>query len=294
MARRRLGSTAVRRLASAPTLGAARAQLAGTAYARAAADAGGLAEVQRAVASAVLWQIRVLAGWMPPSGPRLARALVAGLERENIVEHLQQLRGRQAPPPFELGALSTAWTRVRATTSASALLEEVRASAWGEVTGADPPSLRDALTAAWLHRVAHEVPSARPWATVAALLLVARSQVLEGRPVPSSAITPLDALLGRGWHAARSLDELRRGVDVPARGALDSVGPTEQLWTAEARLWTTQLAGDGRRLLRGPMPGTQPVVGAIAVLAADAFAVRAALAAVVSGHGAEEVLGDAP
>lgn len=293
MARRRLGSAAVRRLAGAPTLGAARAQLSGTAYANAAAGAEGLAAAQRSIASAVLWQIRVLAGWMPPSGTRIARALVAGLERDNIVDHLQRLTGGAAPAPFDLGTLGTAWGRVRLTTSTSALLEELRTSAWGEVTGADAPSVRDTLTAAWLHRMALDVPSSRPWVTSAALLLIARSQVLEGRRVPAGAVAPLDALLGRGWHAARSLDDLRRGVDVRGRATLDPAGSVEELWACEMRLWTVQLAGEGRRLLRDPIPGPERVVGAIAVIAADAFAVRAALAAAASGRGAEEVLADA-
>ena len=44
---------------------------------------------QRAVADATLWQIRVLAGWLPSSGTVLARAAAAGFERENLVAHLE-------------------------------------------------------------------------------------------------------------------------------------------------------------------------------------------------------------
>jgi hypothetical protein len=73
---------------------------------------------------------------------------------------------------------------------------------------------------------------------------------------------------------------------------LDGVAAPERLWVAEAGLWTA-LADGGSRLLRRPIAGPEHAIGAIAVLAADAFRVSAALAAATSGGAGdlEEVLG---
>jgi hypothetical protein len=311
MARRRLGPVATRRLAAAPSLAVARAALAGTAYAEAAAPAAlsapgsgshpgssselylgsgdELASAQRAVAAAVLWQVRVLAGWMPSRGTPIARAVVAGFERENIVGQLRRLRGGTPPEPFELGSLSTAWNRVRATASVPDLLAELAASPWGDIGVDDTAGVRDALGAAWLRRLALDLPSARPWATTAAVLLVARALLVEGVAPPPAAVVQLDGVLGRRWHDATTLDQLRAGLDAGAHRSLDGVGSVQQLWSAETGLWDA-LGQGGARLLRRPLPGPDRVVGALALLAADAFGVRAALAAAATGSGAGEVL----
>ncbi len=297
MARRRLGLGAVVRLARAPTLDAACEQLAGTAYADVATGLSrpaGLAAAQRAVADATLWQFRVLAGWLPSSGTVLARAAVAAFERENLLAHLDRLTGRPSAPPFELGTLSTAWNRVRSTSSAEAALAEIAASPWGEVTSGDLATIRDELTAAWLHRMSRVAPSTRPWVRAAAVLLVARCQVVEARRLPDRAAGQLTGPLGRRWPQARSLDELRDALGPPARAVLDDVSSPDRLWVAEAALWGS-LADRGTRLLREPIAGPAHVVGAMAALAADAFRVNAALAAAATGTAGQlgEVLGGA-
>jgi hypothetical protein len=287
MARRRLGLAAVRRLAAAPSLDVARSQLAGTAYAAVASAPSELAAAQRAVAASTLWQLRVLAGWLPASGTTLARVAAAAFERENLVEHLRRLTGAaEVPLPFELGSLTTAWNRVRVTTTADAAIEEIAASPWGIVTPGDLTVVRDELTAAWLGRVAAVAPVARPWAQAAAVLLVARCQVLEGRPLAAAAASRLDGLLGPDWPTAHSLDELRAALDPAARSAVVGVTGPDRLWPAEAGLWS-RLADGGARLLRRPGAGPEHVTGALAVLAADALRVSAALAAAAAGGGAE-------
>jgi hypothetical protein len=294
MARRRTGLAAARRLAAAPSLEAARDQLAGTAYADVVTAPPGLAATQRAVADATLWQIRVLAGWLPAGGTVLARAVVAAFERENLMGHLGLLAGGTAPPPFDLGTLATAWNRVRPTTTTDAALMEISASPWGKLEPGDLSAVRDQLTAAWLRRLILVAPSARPWARTAAVLLVARSQVVEGRRLPEPAAAQLTGLLGSRYASARTIDDLRETLVPTARRVLDAVASPEQLWRADASLWTS-LADGGARLLRGPLAGPDHVVGAVAVLAADAFRVRAALAAAAAGTHAEigEVLGGA-
>ncbi len=292
MARRRLGQSAARRLGAAPSLESARELLVGTAYADVVTAPPGLAAAQHAVADVVLWEIRVLAGWLPAAGTTLARTAAAAFERENLVGHLVRLDGGRPGPAHDLGSLSTAWTRVRRTTSVEAALAEIAASPWGRVTSTDPGAVRDELTAAWLARVSRVAPAARAWARAAAVLLVARVQAVESRSLPDQAAARLTGLLGRDWASARTLEALRETLTPPARTVLDSVRSTDRLWVAEAALWTT-LAVGGERLLRRPLAGPDHVVGALAVLGADAFLVDAALAAAATGTGErlEGVLG---
>ncbi|MFI5079696.1 MAG: hypothetical protein ACHQCE_01390, partial [Streptosporangiales bacterium] len=65
LARRRLGAAAARQLAASGSLADALRVLAATHYGR--EDLGGqtLAGAQHAVARTVLWDLRVLAGWLP-------------------------------------------------------------------------------------------------------------------------------------------------------------------------------------------------------------------------------------
>jgi len=287
MARRRLGLAAARRLANASSLESARAQLVGTAYAEVASASPGVAAAQRAIAEAMLWQVRVLAGWLPASGTTLARVAAAAFERENLVEHLRRLSGAaDVPAPFELGSLSTIWNRVRTTTTAEAAIGEIAASPWGIVTPGDLTAVRDELTAAWLGRVASAAPATRPWARSAAVLLVARSQVLEGRALAAPAAARLGVLLGPHWPNARSLEDLRAALDPRVRSVLVGVTGPDRLWLAETGLWSA-LSGGGTRLLRRPGAGPEHAIGALAVLAADALRVSAALAAAACGGAAE-------
>jgi hypothetical protein len=61
------------------------------------------------------------------------------------------------------------------------------------------------------------------------------------------------------------------------------------LWRAEAAL-AVRIESDGFSLLRAGLPGPDVVLGAMAVLAADAWRVRAALASAALHAGTSEVL----
>ena len=66
------------------------------------------------VDATTLWHLRVLAGWLPPSGTQMVRLVAARYEIANIEGLLEQLDGgRAAPAPFELGALAVVWPAVR-------------------------------------------------------------------------------------------------------------------------------------------------------------------------------------
>lgn len=307
LGRRRVGAGGCRVIAAQPALAEALALLAPTAYADRLPPGADLAAAERATHETVLWRLRVLAGWMPATGAQLFRALAAPYERDNVValaRHLQD--GRVVPEPFDLGTLATAWPLLRVATSVPELGALLRRSPWGEVDADDPAVLRDVLTLVWWRRLVGAAPAARPWAQTAAALVAARILLVEdavdvqaapGAAGPATAarassvrvIQLLRPLLGRGWEGTRSMHELREVLPGPARAALGEVDAARDLWRAEARLWVS-VETDGFRMLRGALPGPEVVLGAVAVLAADAWRVRAALAAASVGAGGSEVL----
>src|SRR5579859_7784359 len=85
IARQRLGAGGCREVAVQHGLRPALALLGPSVYARFIGPASSLEDAAHGTRAAVLWQLRVLAGWLPPSGSRLARALAAAFERDNIV-----------------------------------------------------------------------------------------------------------------------------------------------------------------------------------------------------------------
>jgi hypothetical protein len=313
MAHRRLGAPAARRLATAGSVAEALGELARSAYDRSgrptdpagggAAAADRVATAQRGVAETLLWNLRVLAGWLPAAGAEQLRRLAGWFEIANVDEHLRSLAGRPAEPPFRLGTLATAWPRLARTGSAGELREVLAASPWGDPGGSGDWEISLGMRLAWADRVATRVPAARPWAAGAVALLVARERFAATQEGASR-------MLGPGWTRAGSLADLARAVPAPARWALAQVTDPTDLWEAELRWWR-RLATDGGRLLAGrgpggagPGPGTGGgagpgsgggfgpgrMVGAVAVLAADAWLVRGALElAARGGTGAAEV-----
>jgi hypothetical protein len=290
LAQRRIGAGGSRRIAAQHSLADALSLLADTVYADRLADGMTLAAAERATRDTVLWQLRVLAGWMPAGGTRLARAAAGACERDNIVALSRQLdAGRPAPDPFDLGALATAWPRLRTVTSAEELAEALRRSPWGDSGSGGTTALRDVLTLVWLRRLADVAPAARPWAEAACALTAARILLVDGA-VPSPRILQLvRPFLGRTWETAENLTELHAALPPSAQPVLRGVEAPEDLWRADAGLRAT-VEADGFRLLRSSLPGPDVVLGVAAVLAIDAWRVRAALAAAASGAGSSEVL----
>jgi hypothetical protein len=291
MARRRIGSSAARRIAAAPSLEAGLDMLSGTAYA-AAAKSRDLAAAEHAVRAEVLWQLRVLAGWMPPPAAPMARALAGGFEARNIVGHYRRLAGSSAEPAFRLGTVATAWPRLSMTRSVEQLGRELSASVWTVPDAAVPRSaaeLSDLLTVIWMRRLAVLVPGAERWTAGRTALLAARLILAERRDPPTELVRAAVPLLGTGWAAARDAAGLRAVVPATARWALTGVSAAETLWRAEAELRRRTEAA-GFRELRAAMQGPSIAAGAFAVLAMDAWRLRAALACAESGHGVGEVL----
>ncbi len=292
MAQRRVGRGGCDRIIASHDLEEAVAFLAGSVYGVRLAEATTLSEAQRAVSETVLWQLRVLAGWMPANGTHLLAAAAAGFEAENIVALAQQINGRaDARKPFELGGLATAWPTVCTATSLADLSTALRESRWGDVgTLSDADGLSDILMAAWLQRLMTAAPAARPWAVTALVLVAARVRFVDQVEPALRFGQIVRPSIADSWRSANSLAGFAAALPRSARMAVDGIRAPTDLWRAEMRLATT-VEDDGARLLRGSMPGPEIILGAIALLAVDGWRVRAALAsAAASANGSLDVV----
>ncbi|WAP50821.1 hypothetical protein OL239_12575 [Arthrobacter sp. ATA002] len=203
MAQRRAGAGTCRETAAAPGLRAALDHLADTVYGREFAFVHTLPEAHRATRKTVLWQLRVLAGWIPAGGTRLVRAAAAAFEADNILDLDLRLRENSGgTAPFDLGGLATAWPRLQRAATEDELRAALAASPWGDP--GPESALPDILTVVWLRRLAAEAPAARPWAAAAAALIAARILLVERAAPAPRLITLLRPLLGTGWTGSRT------------------------------------------------------------------------------------------
>jgi hypothetical protein len=294
IARRRVGASGARSIAVSEDLEAALSALGGTSYDHAVHGGQGLAEAQHAVAGQFLWHLRVLAGWLPRDGAQAIRLVAGGFEIANVDEHLRRLAGLSAEPPFDLGTLETAWTRIAATSSLAELQRVLAASAWGDPGAATPRDIHLGMRLAWAERVVGGVPAAAAWARAALALLVVRECLLTGRPLTGRQAERARNVLGPSFidlldRPVPPQGELAARLPGDTRWALQHVELEQDLWTADARWWR-RVEEDGFRGLRGASFGPAPVLGAVAVLAADARRVRAALATAARAAGTAGVL----
>jgi hypothetical protein len=253
MARRVLGADAARQVAACQSLSEAQRMLATTPLRRAAEPGLSLAAAQRAIAETILWDLRVLAGWLPRDGVSLLRLLAGWFEIANVDELLEALANRPSDPEFQLGALATAWPRLSNASSTAELRRALASSAWGDPGGETIRDIRAGLRTRWADRVAASGDRARAWATAAAAVASL------GRP-------------GRAWQSRP------RRPHSPVLAAYPAAEP----WQAEADWWR-RVESEGRALLRSSVTDSGPVLGAVVVMAADARRVRAALASAARG-----------
>ncbi len=281
MARRRVGLDGARRLARTSSLEAALATLVATPYGHDVRADHTLAQAQRAVAGTLLWDLRVLAGWLPRDGADRLRVLAAWFELANVDELRLAMVGSPADPPFDLGSLGTSWNRLRSARSPAELRQLLAGSRWGDPGAETVAAVGLGMRMVWAERVAAMVPPAVPWATGAAALLVARELVV-GRRLPDGAAASVRRLLGAPVLDAVSLPDLVAALRGPARWTLRGVDEPEALWQAEAQWWA-RVESDAFVLLHRPRFGPAPVIGAVAAAAVDAWRVRAALESAARG-----------
>ncbi len=272
LARRRLGREGVRRLAALGSLADAQRTLAKTAYGRDVRPGQDLAATQHAVAAALLWDLRVLAGWLPPQGLPMLRVLAAWFEIANVDELLAGLAGQAAEPEFELGALATAWPRLRHCRGLAELRMALAASAWRDPGGESATAIRLGMRTRWADWVAGLGEPARSWAADARELLPGgRTNGLPGGPRPVRA----------GARAAgRSLAAGR--VQATAVPRDERSWQPEAAWRAEVA-WRGRVERDGLALLRTSSLDRDVVLGTVAVLACDAWRTAAAVEAAARG-----------
>ncbi len=284
LARRRLGAEETRRLASCGSLSDALRMLAATAYGASLRPEQPLAVAQREIAGSVLWDLRVLAGWLPSEGLRMLRVLGAWFELANVDELLQSIAGRPAEAEFQLGALATAWPRLRQAASNGDLRAALATSAWRDPGGESTYAVRLGLRARWASRAAALGDPARAWAAGAAALLVAGERFAAGRAVDPGIMGSALSLLGPAALRAATLDEMIAGLPSGASWVLAGLTAPADLWRAE-QAWLARVERDGLRLLRTSSLDSGAVLGSIAVMACDAWRVRAALEIAARGGG---------
>jgi len=276
MTRRRIGVDEVRRLSGEPSLEAALALLVRTPYGHDVRLDMSLAEAQRAVHDSLVWNVRVLGGWVPRAGAALLRVLLAPFEIANVADHLRRLRGEAAPAPYRLGSLATAWPRLAAAGDADGLRAALATSTWGDPGGADPDQIVWAMRMSLADRVIAVAPTAAPWASGAVALLLARGLLLDRPDLTAGARLSAARVVGPAATAATSLPELRPRLSRGASWALAGVSGGADLWRAEARWWA-RVEQDAFALTRSPRPGPPVVLGAVLLMAVDAWRTRAAL-----------------
>ncbi len=293
LARRRLGAAGVRAVAKSPGLGPALAILASSPYGHDVRPGQSLGAAQHAVAASLLWNMRVLAGWLPRGNVDVVRLFAAGYEVANLDEHLWTLQhfpepdSEPANPPYSLGTLGTSWSRLSSTTTLTGIAEVLETSRWQLRGCRTPREFHLGLRLAWADAVVADVPEAAGWARAAGALLVLKEVLLEGHRLTDPLALRASYVLGPAFVGALGsrlvdLAELRDGLPSGARWVLDGIDQAQDLWRGEAAWWH-RVERDGFALLRGSGYDGGPVVGALAVLAVDVWRVRAALETAARG-----------
>jgi hypothetical protein len=232
--------------------------------------------VGRHAVEATIWQLRVIAGWLPPDQGALPRLFAAPMEIANIEARFDQLTGRDVEPPFRLGSLAVAWPRVAAAGSLDQLRHTLATSVWGEPGGAERADVALGLRVAWARRLAGRVPEAALWAKGAVAVLAAREIFAFDRGINEATRREIDAMVGRHWRTASSLDTF---VDeLPASASwplLDLTDPTE-LWRAEIAV-ANRVDVDAARHVGSGLYDRAAVAGIMAMLLIDLWRVRGAI-----------------
>ncbi|GLY70554.1 V-type ATPase subunit [Amycolatopsis taiwanensis] len=281
---RRLGVAGTGGLAGCTSFSEALARLAASPYGHDVRPDQTVDQAEHALAETVLWHLRVLAGWLPRSAAELMRACAAWFEIGNLLDHLRALHGADSRPPYQLGALATAWPRLAVAGSPGELRAALAASPWGDPGTDETGAVAVTMWAGWAARMAAASPHIRPWAAAGAALLAARERFLLQRPVPELAARRLAGLLGARQGDIGDFTGFAASLPSEARWVLRAAENPGELWRAEEGWWH-RVDQDARELRRHPGPASQPVVACVALLAVDARRCRTALELAARGGG---------
>lgn len=285
LTRRMLGRAGARTLAAAPSLASALDALVRTPYGHDVRADMDLVSAGRAVFSTLLWHMRILAGWGPPLGTPPLRLLAAGFEIANVADHLARVEGRAAPDPYVLGSMATVWPAVSRARTAAQVRATLAASSWGDPGADDPGTIQLSLLFGWARRVLDGVPGSEDWAVSGAAVVLCRV-LAAGAFATLGPNARRDArhVLGARSCEATSPGDLAGRLPRPAGRVLQGVTGADDLWRAEVRWWSMVEAAGGELVAR-PRPDASSSVGAVGLLAADAWRTRAALELAARGGG---------
>jgi hypothetical protein len=281
LANRRLGRAGTRAVAATGSVRGAVGLVTGSPYGRDVESGMGLIDAERGVRATTLWHLRVLAGWLPPGGSDVVRVLAGGHEIANVEAHLDKLAGGPDTEPFEVGALATAWPRVRVTRSVAEVRAVLARSPWGDPGTDERASFAAALRVAWARRSAESVPGLRRWATAGAAIVVAGERFAHDRELTPASAIDARRLLGPGW-AGTSLESFSARLPADARSVFADVTDAAELWRAETAWWRG-LGREAARQVRRASTGEAVVAWSALLLLADAQRVCGALEAAAWG-----------
>ena len=273
---RTVGVDGARRLVEAETWPAARERLASTVYGIELASDASRAQARHAAATAAAWQLRVLAGWLPPGSSGLVRLVVGPIEISNIEQHVVWLTLGTAGRPVSLGSLGTAWPGVSTTTSLEALRGRLERSSWGDPGGTDPATITVGLCVAWLQRLSRQLPVAKPVAHGGLAILIARERFAFEREIAPITAREIDHLVGNGWRRAETLAQLAEQLPRTASWAGSGVSSFDDLWHAELA-WLDRIERDARGLAASRRFGRNEVAAVMALLMVDLRRVQSAI-----------------
>jgi hypothetical protein len=277
LANRRLGDAGARRVAAAGEAAEATRRVADSPYGRDVSAGMAISDAEHGVHATALWHLRVLAGWLPPGGSDVVRILAGGHEIANIESHMDALGGAPPTPPFVLGALGTAWPRVRTTRSIGAVRAALAASPWGDPGSDERAPFSAALRLAWARRVSERIPALRRWAAAGAAVVVANERFGNGRALTASATRDARRLLGPGCEAS-PVAAFAAGLAADVRPVFADAVATDDAWRAETALWR-ELRADAATRIRRDGTGRSTVAWVAVLLLEDARRVCAALEA---------------
>jgi hypothetical protein len=286
---RTIGAAGALEIAEADSWVAARDRLATTMYGTGLPAGADRAAARRHAAATTAWQLRVLAGWLPPGAAGLARLAAAPIELADVERRLAQQQGADPIPPIPLGPLASVGTRLSRAGSGAEVRQLLARSVWGDPGGDDPTSIAIGMRVAWARRVARASTAARPWALGAIATLVARERFAFDRPIADTTAREIDVLLGRAWRAAGDVGALGDRLHDRASWPLEGVTDPGALWRSELRV-IDRIARDADDLAESGRATASVVIAILALLLVDLWRVSAAVEAAATGTGSE-VLG---
>jgi hypothetical protein len=287
--RRTVGADGARVIATASDWPGGRSVLSSTAYGTELPPDADRRTARSVATAATIWQLRVLAGWLPPSSSGLARTFAAPIEIGNIERHLTLLElgrdraetsGHERRRPVSLGSLGTAWPRIERARSVAEVRDVLARSAWSDPGGDDRAEVVLGLRVAWGRRLVRQAPITAGWVEGAAAVLIARERFVFGRTIPDVPARTLDDLLGTRWRRATSPADLADALPSSASWPLavpEGSPPTvESLWMSETAV-IDRVASDAHKAAEAGRNNRATVAAVMVLLLIDLWRVNAAI-----------------